>query len=782
VNDISPPFGNLDPLSSNASNQTKVKETPIYEKHSRSGEVKNYTDVLWDHMCHIAIGDENNIDIKNINNLHNELAPSNFKRAEDPETSKGVIELIFQAILMYVYCPLLTTNDNTMVTLMDKLKKSNSIEVAFTSATHLFQQDKSVERIAYNLILHVFSVLYDTSTATFLKEGNTALDKLEQLESRTSPDNIIELIEYELEYMSMIGYPIPTVNPKPISSTLPTSDKDMLKKIKDASATSDTRTQVTQVPDTGVHDKSMQILVKSMTNNMKNQPEPDNESGTAKATKRPVGRPVGRPSTAKEQITLQTHLMHVYTFILEHSKTRLTNTTDLVEKKLGADKMSYTTVKHYAAATKSLLNMIIGPQQINTSSHYYPQIMNIMCSSAFLNIQNENMNFSQYVENQQKLNLHGEIYSRNVSMFNLTTRYLVDWYVHNAGLISYSIYGAKNEFIDKSWLKKTKKVTIYHMLVNMFRSKNSTYDKKYTDWLEEKKKKNLEDNNEKTWEAELRDDAISEIPKYDFFAYLDADDADAEKSINNVAESMFETWSNNNGDVREQLDELYHNSDFFNDFFLWTIEYIEYMDKIGIPFPFPALDWDAEIQIGNDKKGMETIAALANVIRLDETANTIEYISCNNCNEPSKVKDVKKCDVNKYTPCVAKFTNVYNTMDDKDADAEQSIESIANDMMVRQTVMYNQGLIIMSFGGSGVGKTSLLFGVKDIHGGLIKSIYNSLPEIFYFDDSETNRKFSVSAYEIYEIDTTYNVIKYDNKGREKSAPSTEPIVHNPNDD
>lgn len=712
---------------------------------------KKFTNDLWTRFkIAEATTDMTSFSLVDVVTLRNGLVRMD---KDDQDIELGIIELIFQAILMYVYCPITEKN---LDGLMTKLKAKIRVAHAAAKASFASSDKQATERIAYTLILLAYSALYPTAgpaapTGPKVRKPMDRMNPISKSTSRASIDSIVSLIKAELAYFDVDAESgTPATNNQ--TRKIPLSDKDMLDMIMRPRSSSAPATKQQLV---AVHDRAVEHLAHATTN-----PSTKDSSSAIRTT-----------------TVLADALMEAYKFILKHAVVRLEETLRREDEKLGNEYMSFTTVKHYAAATKDLLNYIVhaGPQ-----SEFYPHVLSVMCSSAFLNIQKESMDMSTAVEDQKGMQPHGELYSRNVSMFNLTARFLVDYYVYDTNLIGFSIFGAKNEFVDEAWAGDVnKRVTVYQILVSMFRANNPKYDVEYSSWLQKKRDAHDMDGTTKAipWEQALRDDASKPVEEraYDFFGFVN----EKLKESSGVAVEKLDAaqvYAHDGINAKDKLGDIPlpipENLYFVTDFFKWTVEYT---DATKTAVPVHAYDWNAVVRLdaSNTVEAIKSAAAKANVINMDETNNVISYISCaNRCkiaiasNDANQSEEIRKC-LNKRR-CEASFTNVYDTM--SEGKASESVASIANDMMVRQTLMYNQGLIIMSFGGSGVGKTSLLFGVKSgAHGGLIKSVYDNVPETFYFTGDK--REFSVRAYELHPTPQGDVVYIYDKMGKANQSQS-----------
>lgn len=96
---------------------------------------------------------------------------------------------------------------------------------------------------------------------------------------------------------------------------------------------------------------------------------------------------------------------------------------------------------------------------------------------------------------------------------------------------------------------------------------------------------------------------------------------------------------------------------------------------------------------------------------------------------------------------------------------EEAMRNVANSAMMGYSAVMQRGTVLMGFGGSGVGKTSLFFGRDDGNRyikGLLSYLFDSLPEKFPFHGSTNNTEVKLTVIELYAENNTFY---YDEEGR-----------------
>nr|WRJ69640.1 hypothetical protein TetV2_00191 [Oceanusvirus sp.] len=540
----------------------------------------------------------------------------------------------------------------------------------------------------------------------------------------------------------------------------------------------------------------------------------------------------------------------LYCFLISQANDRLKLAVDrdsLYKKMVASTYVSKTYVNHYAAATKKMLTSVMQP-----TNPYSKHALGVMCSCMFFNILKEDMENNEFWTTTIDDKHIASIYSNEISMFDMSTRVFVEQYAYSAQLIKYSIYATKNEFMDRQWLNSVNitNVTIEKIMWDLFRYYQFISDKRqryenqylewrtkqkgdmkdteweelvrndskrdyvdqilsyrkwsmsvtdktqmdlYTAWLNAEKKKYVknEGNNEDDWNEESSKQtytflAWGSISKHELQGKVIEDNDKNEEMVNNAVKSTHQDATSIKKAIQVIASDVFGNSRTpVKDMNIWTTELL--LDESTLPFAFHQYNWSKPIHQTEDiKTKIEKHASDINVIELDADSNAITYLTCNDiCS--NTIQDNKiDCIPKDKTKCQACFTNIYDLPSDEGSDLNDKskpIRDIARDMMINQTIYYKQGIMIMSFGGSGVGKTSLLFGIPGQREGLIENLFRGIFENYPFHG--TGRRFRLYAYEVYGNSKTSHVFNLYSPAKKKFSPNTKKITvthqpHNPN--
>ena len=469
------------------------------------------------------------------------------------------------------------------------------------------------------------------------------------------------------------------------------------------------------------------------------------------------------PKNATPSVQGQTRfapmLMQVLYDLTEGASLRLERASKITPKNeeyLGSTSaMSPTLIKYYADASKKAIDRIVVDRD-------FPDPIGVMMACIFLHdsLTRVERNVTNFIDNTT----YAFHYSNNVNMFHMTCKHVLDAFVKQDNLIKASIFSARNEFVDKQWMDSKKKgYTIKDLLLESFYL--SKISKQYESWLKKKKSDYVNKTKGKSNDFETYSRTPEGLENLSFKSFVYEPENPEVRSnlyplidgVRSVEDDDFiETDKNvsllihrkNKENFINELDKLIKAaklSDRVKDFYRHTVTLV--LDHKPYGVPIHAYQWDNIVNEQNlSVNNMTTRAGDQAVISIDPKNKVTSYKSCvGKCDIEEVSSEVKQC-LNTDKTCETSFSGVY------DLKSSEEVEYIARDMMINHTLYYKQGLMIMSFGGSGVGKTSLLFGIDgdSKRDGLIKYIHDGMYKSGEYPfSSEKQRYFQLTAYEVY---------------------------------
>lgn len=324
-----------------------------------------------------------------------------------------------------------------------------------------------------------------------------------------------------------------------------------------------------------------------------------------------------------------------------------------------------------------------------------------------------------------KRNAYYDTYSNEMKMFVLTSRVFVDQYVYNNSRIKNSMFAIINEFENPEWKASSgSKISIkdgFDILAKNYLGANSGYD-------------SISGN------AEQRQVLFSRFP-----------------------------------DLRKNLEFAFNNLRHDKPLFSGNFTKADF----GTHLQMQEFDRTIKKQVG-EVKLVETNAKElpANLSVADDSdfafyrllGNSVQYMSCgegkDNCATATDIKYSPKSNEKSsknaqpgasvsyasFDGLASSFQKSSKTVSFEkvfDVSKKNEVTNIANSLMMGYSATLQQGITMLSFGASGVGKTSLFFGRKnDGAPGLLNVIFSTMPTMYPFVEN-SHLSIALKVYEVY---------------------------------
>ena len=330
----------------------------------------------------------------------------------------------------------------------------------------------------------------------------------------------------------------------------------------------------------------------------------------------------------------------------------------------------------------------------------------------------------QYFIHRDRVGYH-ETYSNEIKMFMLTSKTFVDQYVYKNSRITKSVFAVINDFEKLSWKENHMGLDLtvrdgFRILAENHLVVPAKHEKSVYEWFSKS--------------ASERAKLFKMFPDLDLagaYATLDPSAMLFSKAALRAMSSRGtydDKQSEGVQEVRSPLDDMtIHNDDMFG-FYEVSGNVINYM-SCG----------------GSDCKTTDKIRYEPVYTKTTErTEDRLEFTNTSYAKLEGIQESFKK------TKQSAHFERVFDISHDNE------VQNIANSMMMGYSATLQQGITMLSYGGSGVGKTSLFFGRKKIKGqplpppGLLEVLFSTIPNAYPFVNEGGTLKVSMIVYEVFE--------------------------------
>lgn len=386
-------------------------------------------------------------------------------------------------------------------------------------------------------------------------------------------------------------------------------------------------------------------------------------------------------------------VLNLYGLLLQQSVDRLEMANNTADKLEFDDSIPMVTIEFYHKHLTDMISVVTRKE----SSGYKKYLLSIIFFYTFFEwLISKKISHLKYDRSPE--DSYTNIYSYELRMFNLCLRPIVDQFIYHNNKIQTRIFAIMNDFK----LPKSEDLLVETLLDGI----------KMLYYLRHYDEKTIEEVSSTPYE-----NAVEQL-RYLIRKFW-KDTSDSERRTFMSKQVDIETLSNN----RTVVSEL--NSDFE-----------DFLKKIDIRSD-PNTTYKSQnippIEISNDNK--------------------IKYKSCLVAYKNIQTDLVDKCEYDRINEIIEKCDK-YSSQKVFDVDktfnyAEtNSISMINSYLMINYNLIYSAGLNILTFGGSGVGKTTLLFG-QEGKNSLLAQLFDDVRKTYPF--SSQNERAIILKSTIYEV-------------------------------
>ncbi|AUF82351.1 hypothetical protein TetV_259 [Tetraselmis virus 1] len=760
----------IDQIISSTNKKVDQSSSPSYvspivsklDKKSNKEQLMKSSGLIWRHYkynsLNTKVSDKGELTkiadhYRNLNNsLLKDTRLTDLYKTQYRGLLQYIVERILKMCVMYLYCPLIKDVSETLKTIPeiyeDILQYSESIVDILIITPNVKNITYYRSLVIIYFVVHYFESVTSNYLVDFADIGKEPIDSLSNPHVVDDNDEICETLA-EIANKDYDIYLESTKSKEKMRT-------ESLSVRSDRQFINSTESQVTSP-----------LMTSSIISDINDRFVSFKDSENVKAVQ---SRYKALRENGTELFNLIKDFDILYEFMLSSCKTHLDlcgTPTLLIEKLTPSTYISSTFVSFYEKVGKNILGSLVSKDIIPENA------VSIGLSTFCFNLlQRKHANKYFITSLQEPKTKYIQFYSNIFKTFSFTNKFYIDQEIKTKSLNKYNIYGVINDFIHPSWLNNNKStVSIFSILCDIYRTQpiaNKDFDTFYkeaqTKYMKEQEKASV---GAKDFTEEYRMDQLLPYTEQRFSIYTmlssrpgfntrENPEIDLDKYFMSNAKVLKKAYQNNES-IKEAMKEIIQNvypkdSPLYN-FYVWTVDlYIGNLEQHDITFPFHLYDWDYLLMDKSPPDVGDQMTQYSKKISvIDQIGDTLYYSSCKmNCNAGITDRQLDQCNVNYKSKCEVPFTNSY------DLKNQNETQKISKDMMVNQSIYYRQGNMMLSYGGSGVGKTTLFFGQKaaDIEG-LIANIYSGLESKYPFKNDPKIVK--LYGYEIYRKKANTNV-------------------------